>query len=69
MPILLTSCFHPNQELEDVCGSVANRPKPVAEELSDVSDQAAHNGPTDRQEADGKGNQQPKPGAKHMEVD
>uniref|UniRef100_A0A3B5LLI7 Heat shock protein 4 like n=1 Tax=Xiphophorus couchianus TaxID=32473 RepID=A0A3B5LLI7_9TELE len=57
------------QELEDVCGSVANRPKPVAEELSDVGDQEAHNGPTDRQEADGKGNQQPKPGAKHMEVD
>ncbi|XP_054909471.1 heat shock 70 kDa protein 4L [Poeciliopsis prolifica] len=57
------------QELDDVCGSVANRPKPVEEELSDVGEQAAHNGPTARQEADGKGNQQPKPGAKHMEVD
>ncbi|XP_007576232.1 heat shock 70 kDa protein 4L [Poecilia formosa] len=57
------------QELDDVCGSVANRPKPVAEEPSDVGDQAAHNGPTARQEPDGKGNQQPKPGAKHMELD
>ncbi|XP_043999594.1 heat shock 70 kDa protein 4L [Gambusia affinis] len=57
------------QELDDVCGSVANRPKPVAEELSDDGNQEAHNGPTARQEADGKGNQQPKPGAKHMEVD
>ncbi|KAK5609755.1 Heat shock 70 kDa protein 4L [Crenichthys baileyi] len=59
------------QELDDVCGSVTNRPKPAVEEATDVSDQnsGAHNGPTARQETDDKGNQHPKPGAKQMEVD
>uniref|UniRef100_A0A3Q2QGD7 Heat shock protein family A (Hsp70) member 4 like n=1 Tax=Fundulus heteroclitus TaxID=8078 RepID=A0A3Q2QGD7_FUNHE len=59
------------QELDDVCGSVANRPKPAVEEAAEVADQngGADNGPTARQEADGKGNQHPKPGAKQMEVD
>ncbi|MEQ2286410.1 Heat shock 70 kDa protein 4L [Ameca splendens] len=59
------------QELDDICGSVTNRPKPAVEEAADVSDQnsGAHNGPTARQEADDKGNQHPKPGAKQMEVD
>ncbi|XP_038123323.1 heat shock 70 kDa protein 4L [Cyprinodon tularosa] len=59
------------QELDDVCGSVANRPKPAVEEAADVSDpnNGANNGPASRQEADGKGNQHPKPGAKQMEVD
>ncbi|MEQ2177715.1 hypothetical protein GOODEAATRI_006454 [Goodea atripinnis] len=59
------------EELDDICGSVTNRPKPAVEEAADVSDHnsGAHNGPTARQEADDKGNQHPKPGAKQMEVD
>lgn len=59
------------KELDDVCGTVANRPKPAVEEAADVGDQnsGAHNGPTGSQEAEEKGNQHPKPGAKQMEVD
>uniref|UniRef100_A0AAQ5XU86 Heat shock protein 4 like n=1 Tax=Amphiprion ocellaris TaxID=80972 RepID=A0AAQ5XU86_AMPOC len=63
------------QELEDVCNPVINRPKPTVEEAPEVNDQnsGAHNGPTAKQGAEGKGDakgsQQTKPGTKEMEVD
>ncbi|KAJ4939213.1 hypothetical protein JOQ06_028669 [Pogonophryne albipinna] len=59
------------QELEDVCNPVINRPKPSVEEAPEVNDQnsGAHNDPTAKQGAEGKGSQQTKPGAKEMEVD
>ncbi|XP_053191241.1 heat shock 70 kDa protein 4L isoform X2 [Scomber japonicus] len=63
------------QELEDVCNPVINRPKPTVEEAPEVNDQnsGAHNGPTAKQGAEGKGdtkgNQQQKSGTKEMEVD
>ncbi|XP_072221418.1 heat shock 70 kDa protein 4L [Leuresthes tenuis] len=63
------------QELEDVCNPVINRPKPTVEEAPEVNDQdsGAHNGPTAKQGAEGrgdaKGSQQTKPGTKEMEVD
>uniref|UniRef100_A0A3B4X7I9 Heat shock protein family A (Hsp70) member 4 like n=1 Tax=Seriola lalandi dorsalis TaxID=1841481 RepID=A0A3B4X7I9_SERLL len=63
------------QELDNVCNPVMNRPKPTVEEAPEVNDQnsGAHNGPTAKQGAEGKGdakgNQQTKPGAKEMEVD
>ncbi|KAM4542869.1 heat shock 70 kDa protein 4L [Odontesthes bonariensis] len=63
------------QELEDVCNPVINRPKPTVEEAPEVNDQdsGAHNGPTPKQGAEGrgdvKGSQQTKPGTKEMEVD
>uniref|UniRef100_A0A1A7WXT9 Heat shock 70kDa protein 4-like n=1 Tax=Iconisemion striatum TaxID=60296 RepID=A0A1A7WXT9_9TELE len=63
------------QELEDVCDPVINKPKPTVEEPPEVNDQnsGAHNGPTPKQEAEGKGNakgsQDAKPGTKEMEVD
>ncbi|XP_074547504.1 heat shock 70 kDa protein 4L [Halichoeres trimaculatus] len=63
------------QELEDVCNPVINRPKPTVEEAPEVNDQSsgAHNGPTAKPGAEGKGeakgSQQTKPGAKEMEVD
>ncbi|KAM7375849.1 hypothetical protein PAMP_005616 [Pampus punctatissimus] len=63
------------QELEDICNPVINRPKPTVEEVPEVNDQnsGAHNGPTAKQGADGKGDakksQQTKPGTKEMEVD
>uniref|UniRef100_A0A1A8Q3R6 Heat shock 70kDa protein 4-like n=2 Tax=Nothobranchius rachovii TaxID=451742 RepID=A0A1A8Q3R6_9TELE len=61
------------QELEDVCGPVINKPKPTVEEPPDVNDCGAHNGPTPKQEAEGKGDkkgsQDTKPGMKEMEVD
>ncbi|XP_062295856.1 heat shock 70 kDa protein 4L isoform X2 [Scomber scombrus] len=63
------------QELEDVCNPVINRPKPTVEEAPEVNDQnsGAHNGPTAKQGADGKGDtkgsQQTKSGTKEMEVD
>ena len=61
--------------MEDICNPVVNRPKPTVEEGLEVNDQnsAAHNGPTAKQGAEGKGeakgNQQTKPGTKEMEVD
>lgn len=61
--------------MEDVCNPVVNRPKPTVEEGLEVNDQnsGAHNGPTAKQAAEGKGdaqgNQQTKPGTKEMEVD
>lgn len=64
-----------HQELEDVCNPVINRPKPTVEEAPEVNDQnsGAHNGPTAKQGAEGKGDtkgsQQTKPGTKEMEVD
>uniref|UniRef100_A0A8C4F626 Heat shock protein 4 like n=1 Tax=Dicentrarchus labrax TaxID=13489 RepID=A0A8C4F626_DICLA len=63
------------QELEDVCNPVINRPKPTVEEAPEANDQnsGAHNGPTAKQGAEGKGDpkgsQQTKPGTKEMEVD
>ncbi|XP_026163775.1 heat shock 70 kDa protein 4L [Mastacembelus armatus] len=63
------------QELEDACNPVVNRPKPTVEEAPEVNDQTsgAHNGPTAKQGAEGKGDakesQQTKPGTKEMEVD
>uniref|UniRef100_A0A3Q3N3G4 Heat shock protein 4 like n=1 Tax=Labrus bergylta TaxID=56723 RepID=A0A3Q3N3G4_9LABR len=63
------------QELEDVCNRVINRPKPTVEEAPEANDQnsGAHNGPTAKQGAEGKGDvkgsQQTKPGTKEMEVD
>uniref|UniRef100_A0A3B5AE78 Heat shock protein family A (Hsp70) member 4 like n=1 Tax=Stegastes partitus TaxID=144197 RepID=A0A3B5AE78_9TELE len=63
------------QELEDICNPVINRPKPTVEEAPEVNDQnsGAHNGPTAKQGAEGKGDakgsQQTKPGTKEMEVD
>uniref|UniRef100_A0A1A8FSF7 Heat shock 70kDa protein 4-like n=1 Tax=Nothobranchius korthausae TaxID=1143690 RepID=A0A1A8FSF7_9TELE len=54
------------QELEDVCDPVINKPKPTVEEPPDVNDCGAHNGPTPKQEAEGKDT---KPGMKEMEVD
>ncbi|CAJ1073688.1 heat shock 70 kDa protein 4L isoform X1 [Xyrichtys novacula] len=63
------------QELEDVCNPVVNRPKPTVEEAPEVNDQSsgAHNGPTAKLGAEGKGDtkgsQQTKPGTKEMEVD
>uniref|UniRef100_A0A3Q1F283 Heat shock protein 4 like n=1 Tax=Acanthochromis polyacanthus TaxID=80966 RepID=A0A3Q1F283_9TELE len=63
------------QELENVCNPVINRPKPTVEEAPEVNDQnsGAHNGPTAKQAAEGKGDvkgsQQTKPGTKEMEVD
>uniref|UniRef100_A0A1A8LH20 Heat shock 70kDa protein 4-like n=1 Tax=Nothobranchius pienaari TaxID=704102 RepID=A0A1A8LH20_9TELE len=61
------------QELEDVCDPVINKPKPTVEEPPDVNDCGAHNGPTPKQEAEGKGDkkgsQDTKPGMKEMEVD
>nr|XP_019940529.1 PREDICTED: heat shock 70 kDa protein 4L [Paralichthys olivaceus]XP_019940530.1 PREDICTED: heat shock 70 kDa protein 4L [Paralichthys olivaceus] len=63
------------QELDDVCNPVINRPKPPVEEAPEVNDQnsGAHNGPTAKQGAEGKGDakgsQQTKPGTKEMEVD
>ncbi|TKS65693.1 Heat shock 70 kDa protein 4L Heat shock 70-related protein APG-1 [Collichthys lucidus] len=67
-------CFK-QKELEDVCNPVINRPKPTVEEAPEVNDQnsGAHNGPTAKQGAEGKGDtkgsQQTKPGTKEMEVD
>lgn len=66
-----------HQELDNVCNPVINRPKPTVEEVPEVNDQnqnsGAHNGPTAKQGAEGKGDakgsQQTKPGAKEMEVD
>lgn len=66
---------HSYQELEDVCNPVINRPKPTVEEAPEVNDQnsGAHNGPTAKQGAEGKGDtkgsQQTKSGTKEMEVD
>ncbi|XP_034530404.1 heat shock 70 kDa protein 4L [Notolabrus celidotus] len=63
------------QELEDVCNPLINRPKPTVEEAPEANDQSsgAHNGPTAKQGAEGKGeakgSQQTKPGTKEMEVD
>uniref|UniRef100_A0A4W6FJ82 Heat shock protein family A (Hsp70) member 4 like n=1 Tax=Lates calcarifer TaxID=8187 RepID=A0A4W6FJ82_LATCA len=63
------------QEMEDVCNPVINRPMPTVEEAPEVNDQksGAHNGPTAKQGAEGKGDakgsQQTKPGTKEMEVD
>uniref|UniRef100_A0A8C9Z702 Heat shock protein family A (Hsp70) member 4 like n=1 Tax=Sander lucioperca TaxID=283035 RepID=A0A8C9Z702_SANLU len=63
------------QELEDVCYPVINKPKPTVEEAPEVNDpnSGAHNGPTAKQGAEGKGDakgsQQTKPGTKEMEVD
>ncbi|XP_070402855.1 heat shock 70 kDa protein 4L isoform X2 [Nothobranchius furzeri] len=61
------------QELEGVCDPVINKPKPTVEEPPDVNDCGAHNGPTPKQEAEGKGDkkgsQDTKPGMKEMEVD
>uniref|UniRef100_A0A1A8E9P6 Heat shock 70kDa protein 4-like n=1 Tax=Nothobranchius kadleci TaxID=1051664 RepID=A0A1A8E9P6_NOTKA len=61
------------QELEGVCDPVINKPKPTVEEPPDMNDCGAHNGPTPKQEAEGKGdkkgNQDTKPGMKEMEVD
>lgn len=63
------------QELEEICNPVINRPKPTVEEAPEVNDQnpGAHNGPTAKQGAEGKGDakgsQQTKPGTKEMEVD
>ncbi|KAM9354269.1 heat shock 70 kDa protein 4L [Pholidichthys leucotaenia] len=63
------------QELEDVCNPVISKPKPTVEEAPEVNDQnsGAHNGPTAKQGAEGKGDskgsQQTKPGTKEMEVD
>uniref|UniRef100_A0A3P8UMS3 Heat shock protein family A (Hsp70) member 4 like n=1 Tax=Cynoglossus semilaevis TaxID=244447 RepID=A0A3P8UMS3_CYNSE len=58
------------QELDTVCNPVMNRPKPMVEEAPDTNDQnsGAHNGPTNRQGADGKGHQT-KAGTKDMEVE
>lgn len=64
-----------HQELEDVCYPVINKPKPTVEEAPEVNDpnSGAHNGPTAKQGAEGKGDakgsQQTKPGTKEMEVD
>lgn len=63
------------QELEDVCSPVANRPKPTTVENPEANDQntGAHNGPTAKQGAEGKGDpkasHQSKAGTKEMEVD
>lgn len=63
------------QELDDACNPVINRPKPTVEEVPEVNDQnsGAHNGPTAKPGAEGKGeakgSQQTKPGTKQMEVD
>uniref|UniRef100_A0A665WQC3 Heat shock protein 4 like n=1 Tax=Echeneis naucrates TaxID=173247 RepID=A0A665WQC3_ECHNA len=63
------------QELDNVCNPVINRPKPTVEEASEADDQnnGAHNGPSAKQGAEGKGDakgsQQTKPGSKEMEVD
>uniref|UniRef100_A0A668ABB8 Heat shock protein family A (Hsp70) member 4 like n=1 Tax=Myripristis murdjan TaxID=586833 RepID=A0A668ABB8_9TELE len=63
------------QELEDICNPVINRPKPKVEEVADENDKnsGAHNGPTAKQGAEGKGDtkgsQQTKPGSGEMEVD
>ncbi|KAM9841945.1 heat shock 70 kDa protein 4L [Aulostomus maculatus] len=63
------------QELQDACNPVINRPKPTVEEAPEVNDHntGAHNGPTAKQGADGKGDirgaQQTKSGTKEMEVD
>uniref|UniRef100_A0A3Q1JLZ7 Heat shock protein 4 like n=1 Tax=Anabas testudineus TaxID=64144 RepID=A0A3Q1JLZ7_ANATE len=45
------------QELEDVCKPVINRPKPTVDDTPEVNDQSsgAHNGPTTKQGAEGKG--------------
>uniref|UniRef100_A0A4W6FG37 Heat shock protein family A (Hsp70) member 4 like n=1 Tax=Lates calcarifer TaxID=8187 RepID=A0A4W6FG37_LATCA len=45
------------QEMEDVCNPVINRPMPTVEEAPEVNDQksGAHNGPTAKQGAEGKG--------------
>uniref|UniRef100_A0A673C6S7 Heat shock protein 4 like n=1 Tax=Sphaeramia orbicularis TaxID=375764 RepID=A0A673C6S7_9TELE len=63
------------QELDDICNPVINRPKPTVEEAPEVNDQntGAHNSPTAKQGAEGKGetkgSQQTKSGTKEMEVD
>ncbi|KAM3870793.1 heat shock 70 kDa protein 4L [Diretmus argenteus] len=63
------------QELEDVCNPVINRPKPKVEEASEEIEKnsGAHNGPTARQGAEGKGDNkgshQTKSASGEMEVD
>ena len=68
---MLTLFLTPNpspQELEDVCHSVINRPKPKVEEAPEDSDQSNHNGPA-RPGAEAKGTQQTKSLSGEMEVD
>uniref|UniRef100_UPI003AAF46DC heat shock 70 kDa protein 4L isoform X2 n=1 Tax=Centroberyx gerrardi TaxID=166262 RepID=UPI003AAF46DC len=63
------------QELEDMCNPVINRPKPKVEEASEENDKnsGAHNGPTAKQGAEGKGDakgsHQTKSASGEMEVD
>ncbi|KAF7666457.1 hypothetical protein LDENG_00108770 [Lucifuga dentata] len=63
------------QEMEDVCNLVINRPKPKVEEGPEVNNlnTGAHNGPTAKQGAEGKGDttgsQQTKSASREMEVD
>ncbi|KAM4625634.1 heat shock 70 kDa protein 4L [Polymixia lowei] len=63
------------QELEDICNPVINRPKPKVEEAAEENNKTdgAHNGPTARQGAEGKGDSkgshQTKPASGDMEVD
>lgn len=46
------------QEMEEICSTVVNRPKPEVEESAE--DDRAHNGPAVGHGADGKSNQQTK---------
>ncbi|XP_071383839.1 heat shock 70 kDa protein 4L isoform X1 [Centroberyx affinis] len=63
------------QELEDMCNPVINRPKPKVEEAPEENDKnsGAHNGPTAKQGAEGKGDakgsHQTKSASGEMEVD
>lgn len=55
-----------NQELEDVCNPVINRPKPTVEETSEVNEQS---GGATKQGTEGKGETKGNQQTKEMQMD